>query len=115
MTLFYSVGYSSNSRHLLRKFRDTGAVEAFCGRLLSGAISNRGSPICKKCETMFNELIDTISEFKCNLCDFTCKGQDQRDGHYESKHPVCIKSESDKRESRKWFTIILRKNIMAMN
>lgn len=86
-------------------------VHAMCGRMIDAPWVDKTSrhQDCKKCHAELQELMESISEFKCNLCDFTTNAHWRRDDHYESAHPITIKQESDKKESRKWFTFIFKK------
>lgn len=113
MTLFFNIGRTT-TRHMIRKItaeNHTPKVEAMCGRVLDAPWVDERSrhSDCKKCQEELKELMESISKFKCNLCDFTVNASWGRDGHYESKHEICIKTDEDKKESIKWFTIIFKK------
>ena len=113
MSLFLNIGRTP-TRHMLRKILTqslTPKVECMCGRVLDAPWVDEKSrhPDCKKCHQELQDLMDAIKEYKCNLCDFTTNVHWRRDGHYESAHPICIKTEQDKKESRKWFTFIFKK------
>ena len=113
MTIFKNIGRSTVRHAIKRYIVDTAIVkvEAFCGKVLEApwVDDNSRHPICTGCDSKYKELLDSIKEFKCNLCDFTTPHQDRRDGHYEKAHPINIKKDEDKEESKKWFTIIFKK------
>lgn len=112
MTILFNIGRNT-VKHAIKKFVDSGytpRVETLCGKIIDAPWVNEESrhPNCTRCVEIINEIVATIDKFKCNLCDYTCKGiaYNARPSHIENLHPSKIKSDSDKRESTKLFTII---------
>lgn len=107
---------------MVKKFRNDTEVSAYhsrvetmCGKVLDAPWMNEKSMHvnCTRCQEIFQEIINSIEKFKCNLCDYSCINiaHNCRTSHIENLHPSKIKTDSDRKSAVKLFTIIFKGKI----